>query len=70
MNSKLVGLLQLAFAGVYIAAGFLLLLLPALEEKMDSTKRIALAVILMLYAGYRCFYVYRKYFSAKNNEGQ
>ena len=66
--NKVYGYFQLIIVAVYIALGFALLTVPALKDKLGDFQRIGLAVILLLYAGYRGYIIYSKYFSARNNE--
>ena len=54
---------QLGFAILYLAMGFLMLLHPAFAVKFDPTLRIGLGIILLAYAGFRLFGIYKKFTS-------
>lgn len=59
---------QLGFALMYAAAGLMFLLNPAYQVKMNEPLRIGLGIILLAYAGYRLFAVYKKYSSPHDED--
>jgi len=57
---------QLGFALLYAAVGFMVLLHPAFKAKFEDPLRTGLGIILLAYAGYRLFTVYKKYSSSSD----
>ena len=52
---------QIVFVAVYFVAGFLLLTHPAFGEKLIETTRVGIGIVLLAYAGYRSFVIYKSF---------
>jgi hypothetical protein len=58
---RIYSLVQLGFVVLYVAMGFALLLHPAFKERFGETASIGIGIVLLAYAGYRGFTLYRNF---------
>ena len=59
---------QIAFVAVYVVAGFLLLTNPAFGERLSQPQRIGIGAVLLAYAGYRSFVIYKQFAERRDDD--